>query len=320
MLQQTQVATVLPYFSEWFRRFPNFESLAAAPESDVLHAWQGLGYYARARNLHRTAKTVVTFHRGRFPESIDEIRKLPGLGRYAANAVLTFAFDQSVPIVEANIARCLARLSNLRVRIDSGDGRRKLWGFANMLLPKRAAGVYNTALMELGALVCRSGQPNCPACPVRGFCRATEPAKLPFKKPRIPTKQLTEHHEFAQRDGQFLLEQSSARWRGMWILPRLRSSESGAALLHSSEFPFTHHWIRLEVYAAPARNKPATDTQRWFSPEQIRSLPIPTPHRRALTALLVRSLASSLQLSVERYQPQSRVQIPNAFNDRLRAW
>ncbi len=110
MLQQTQVATVIPYYNEWMRRFPDFATLAAASEHEVLHAWQGLGYYARARNLRATAQTIMEKHGGQFPESLPAMRELPGVGRYTANAVATFAFDQSVPIVEANIARLLARL------------------------------------------------------------------------------------------------------------------------------------------------------------------------------------------------------------------
>jgi A/G-specific adenine glycosylase len=118
MLQQTQVATVLPYYNEWFRRFPDLSALARASESDVLHAWQGLGYYARARNLHATAKTIVHRHGGRFPKLIEQMQQLPGIGKYTAHAVAGFAFDQSVPIVEANTARVLARIFNLRTPID----------------------------------------------------------------------------------------------------------------------------------------------------------------------------------------------------------
>jgi A/G-specific adenine glycosylase len=127
MLQQTQVATVLPYFRSWVRRFPNFRTLARASETEVLHAWQGLGYYARARNLHRTAKLVVDRHRGNFPCSIEQMRALPGIGKYTAHAVATFAFDQAVPIVEANTARVLSRVFNLQTPIDSTAGQNKLW-------------------------------------------------------------------------------------------------------------------------------------------------------------------------------------------------
>src|SRR5438477_8148061 len=127
MLQQTQVATVIRYYDGWRRRFPDFAALAAASEHEVLHAWQGLGYYARARNLRAAARIVMEKHCGRFPRSLDSMRALPGVGRYTANAVATFAFDQSVPIVETNIGRVLARLSNLQIPIDTSHGRETLW-------------------------------------------------------------------------------------------------------------------------------------------------------------------------------------------------
>ena len=133
MLQQTQVATVIPYYNEWMRRFPDFAALAGASEQEVLHAWQGLGYYARARNLRATAIAVMDSHGGNFPRELEAIRALPGIGRYTANAVATFAFDQAVPIVEANIARLLARLIDLQTPIDTSAGREMLWSHAEAL-------------------------------------------------------------------------------------------------------------------------------------------------------------------------------------------
>src|ERR1700719_2525154 len=153
MLQQTQVASTLSYYDAWLRRFPDFASLARASENDVLHAWQGLGYYARARNLHAAAKIVQGRHRGNFPCEISAIRALPGVGRYTAHAVATFSFDQSVPIVEANTARVLARLFDLQMPIDRAPGREKLWFRAAELVPKRGASRFNSALLDLGALV-----------------------------------------------------------------------------------------------------------------------------------------------------------------------
>ncbi len=133
MLQQTQVAAVIPYYNEWLRRFPHFVALARASESDILHAWQGLGYYARARNLHATAGIVVDRHGGHFPRAIARMRELPGIGRYTANAIATFAFNQSVPIVETNTSRVLTRLVNFRRPIDCTAGREALWKHAAML-------------------------------------------------------------------------------------------------------------------------------------------------------------------------------------------
>ena len=284
MLQQTQVATVLSPYREWLRRFPDFVTLAAAAESEVLHAWQGLGYYARARNLHASAKAVAAAHGGAYPQSISETRKLPGIGRYTAHAVATFAFDQSVPIVEANTARLLARLADLQLRIDSSEGEAYLWNSATALLPARDAGVYNSALIDLGAMVCVAGQPRCGLCPVRAFCRATNPVDLPRKRPRAALQKLTEQHAFVEERGRILLEQSTERWRGMWMLPRLGARPRDAHLLHRSRFPFTHHSITLDVFAT--RRRTVSASHRWFAREEIPSIPLPSPHRRALAALL----------------------------------
>lgn len=284
MLQQTQVASVLPYYSAWLRRFPDFATLATAPEQEVLHAWQGLGYYARARNLHAAAKAVVTQCDGELPRTRDEMRNLPGIGRYTANAVATFAFDRAVPIVEANTARCLSRIANLQVRIDSAEGQAKLWQYAADLLPRQSAGRYNSALTDLGALICVSGQPNCTACPVRTFCRAAEPAKLPLKKRRAATEKLVEHHRFALRADRVLLEQSQDRWRGMWILPRIATRPT-AAPVYSAEFPFTNHRVTLEVFD-DERLHSGQCLQRWFTLDELARVPLPSPHQRALTHLI----------------------------------
>jgi A/G-specific adenine glycosylase len=285
MLQQTQVATVIPYYNEWIRRFPDFAALAAASEQDVLHAWQGLGYYARARNLRATAIAVMEKHGGSFPRSLDTIRSLPGIGRYTANAIATFAFDQSLPIVEANIARLLARLIDLQLPIDTSDGREMLWSHAEALLPNRAAGVYNSALIDLGALVC-AVRPKCEVCPVRGSCATSDPSALPRKKTRPALQLLAEHHSFSVRRRQVLLEQSQDRWRGMWMLPRLEKPPASVRPLHRSEFPFTHHRITLTVFSQPRSPRLLRSSQRWFSIDALDSLPLPSPHRRALAELL----------------------------------
>ncbi len=284
MLQQTQVATVLPYYHAWLRRFPDFKTLALASESDVLHAWQGLGYYARARNLHAAARAALREHGGRFPETAEQMRALPGLGRYTANAVATFAFDQPVPIVEANIARLFARLLDMQTPIDSAAGTAALWQLASELVPRRGARDFNSALMDLGAIVCTPRLPKCPSCPVRSVCRASDPASLPVKKKRTATKRMTEYHSLIRRNGHVVLEQSSDRWRGMWILPRRQRAPSSGRVLHAAVYPFTHHQITLAVFAA--RVRPLRASQRWFDSSELRALPMPSPHRRALEALL----------------------------------
>jgi A/G-specific adenine glycosylase len=285
MLQQTQVAAVLPYYREWMRRFPDFAALAAASEREVLHAWQGLGYYARARNLRAAAQIVAAKHRGNFPRSSDAIRALPGIGRYTANAVATFAFNQSLPIVEANIARLLARILDLQTPIDTTAGREALWTCAATLLPTRDAATFNSAIMDLGALVC-TARPKCGVCPAKKFCRAKDPSVLPLKKARPSIKKHTEHHGFTIRRRRVLLEQSQDRWRGMWMLPRLSSPPPLRQPMHVSEFPFTNHRITLAVFRQESQPRERTSTQRWFSIGTLDSLPLPSPHRRALNHIL----------------------------------
>ena len=282
MLQQTQVVTVVPYYEEWLRRFPDFATLAVASESEVLHAWQGLGYYSRARNLRTAAIAIMEKHGGIFPREPEAIRALPGIGRYTANAVATFAFDQAVPIVEANIARVLARVFDLQEPIDTSAGREALWSSATKILPRANARTHNSALMELGALVC-GARPKCLSCPVQSFCQTTDPVVLPRKKARPALQLRTEHHGFALRRRRVLLEQSQDRWRGMWILPRLNRAPAEQPL-HRSEFPFTHHRITLAVYSDGGAS--ADGVRRWFPVDELPSLPLPSPHRRALDDIL----------------------------------
>ena len=288
MLQQTQVATVIPYYHKWLRRFPDFASLARASENEVLRAWQGLGYYARARNLHATAKTVMDRHGGKFPQDIDQMRQLSGIGKYTAHAVASFAFSQSVPIVEANTGRVLARLFNLRESIDSDLGRRTLWQHAASLLPKSDAVTFNSALLDLGALICVARKPKCDVCSVKAFCRAKNPAALPVKNSRPETKRLIETHALIVRRGRILLEQSRQRWRGMWILPPLEPDcleqpRFQRPPVYESVFPFTHHRVRLSVYRRPVPKRIAPG-QQWFG--SIGEVPMPSPHRRAAQSLI----------------------------------
>ncbi len=284
MLQQTQVATVLPYYERWLARFPDFPALASASEAEVLHAWQGLGYYARARNLQATAKRITREFGGRLPRDLTFVRQLPGVGRYTAGAIASFAFDLPEPIVDANIARVLARLTDCRTPIDTAAGRSQLWQIAAALLPKTKARTYNSALMELGALVCTPRRPRCPVCPVRQLCRTEQPAALPAKKNQRAILRLTEQHGFIRDRQGVLLEQSHARWRGMWILPRLAQIPRRPPLLRL-EFPFTHHRITLAVFAG---SPPVVHNEhtRWFPLRALPQLAIPSPHRRALERLL----------------------------------
>jgi A/G-specific adenine glycosylase len=284
MLQQTQVASVIPYYRRWLERFPDFAALARAKESEVLHAWEGLGYYARARNLHAAAEFVRENLGGELPADAAKIAQLPGVGRYTAGAIASFAFDLSEPIVEANIGRVLARLTNSQIPIDSATGRAQLWRVATALLPRLGAREHNSALMDLGAVICLQRQPRCGECPVHAFCRASEPASLPIKRKRLRTISLTEPHIFLQRRNRVLLEQSSDRWRGMWMLPRMPRMPKETPLLKMN-FPFTHHRITLAVFPGPGA-KISNSKQRWVPRRMLDRLPIASPHRRALVQLL----------------------------------
>ncbi|HET9419051.1 MAG TPA: A/G-specific adenine glycosylase [Chthoniobacterales bacterium] len=299
MLQQTQVAAVLPFYNEWLRRFPDFAALARASQKDVLHAWQGLGYYARARHLHATAKLVQDRHRDGFPSEIDSMRELPGVGRYIAHATATFAFDQAVPVVEANTSRVLTRLFDLRLPIDHTAGRNALWQYARALLPPTGARIYNSALMDLGALVCLR-RPKCAICAVKTFCRANRPETLPVKRARPPIAYLVENHALVSRRNKILLQEAQHRWRGMWILPRLALDGFKPPSLQPNEvytgvFPFTHHRITLKVFVQRKR-KIDSYLGRWFNLNALDTIPIPTPHRRAIISLLKPEGSHTLRL------------------------
>ena len=224
------------------------------------------------------------------PTSIAQMRMLPGVGKYTAHAVATFALDQAVPIVEANTARVLSRLFNLQTPIDEVRGREFLWNRAAQLVPKRNAARFNSALLDLGAVICIQRSPRCGICPVKMFCRASNPENLPRKKPGVPTKNLKEIHGFITKPGSILLQSAHARWRGMWILPPLqfdglKPSSLEARVVYKAVFPFTNHRVTLRVFRAKAPEK-RDRSQQWFPIAKLDSIPIPSPHRRALNHLL----------------------------------
>ncbi len=285
MLQQTQVATVIPYYERWLARFPDFSALAEAEESDVLGVWQGLGYYSRARNLHRAARHIVAQHGGEMPRDPALIRALPGVGRYTAGAVSSFAFDLPEPLVDANVARVLARLLDLHEPVDSPAGQRALWGAAVALVPKKNARTFNGALMELGALLCTPRAPHCPACPIQSQCKARAAGTaeiLPKKKPRRKTISLSEPAAWIVKRARILLEQQTGpRWKGLWKLPALASTPDIEPLL-TLDYPFTHHRVTLSIFLRP---QPAAllENQAWHPLTQLPALA--APHRRAIEHL-----------------------------------
>jgi A/G-specific adenine glycosylase len=288
MLQQTQVATVLGYYQRWFECFPTVRDLARAAESEVLHAWQGLGYYNRARNLHKCAKIIVAERSEEFPSAVDELTKLPGIGRYTAGAIASFAFNLPAPIVDANIERALSRLLNLEEAVDQPPGRRIIWDFASRYAQGPNPRLLNSALMELGATVCSPRKPLCVICPVRSFCAAKQPESLPRKRARQKIEKKTEYHFLALKGGMILLQQNlGKRWHGLWSLPVLApTSESSGPVdlnvpLLSLSYPITRFVVQLKVYPCSPPEILSTG-QEWHQLDSLESVPMPSPHRRAV--------------------------------------
>jgi A/G-specific adenine glycosylase len=238
MLQQTQVMTVIPYFNRFLAQFPTLADLAAAEERQVLRLWEGLGYYRRARQLHRAARICMAEHGGRFPETRDAALALPGIGRYTAGAILSIAFDQRQPIVEANTVRVYSRLLASRESPHGTTGQRMLWSAAEELLPAARPGDFNQALMELGAIVCLPEVPRCDDCPVALLCptrAAGLQAAIPAPKPRPRTTAVREAAVVVRRGPRVLLvcRDDGGRWAGLWDFPRFPITAAGGAALRT---------------------------------------------------------------------------------------
>jgi A/G-specific adenine glycosylase len=224
MLQQTRVETVAPYFERWMKRFPAIPELAAASEQEVLAVWEGLGYYSRARNLHQAATIIVEKYGGILPADLENLRRLPGIGRYSAGAIASIAFGQDVPTLDANIRRVFARVFNVAEPADSTPGKEKLWRLAEKYLPSGRAGDYNQGLMDLGATLCLPKNPRCLLCPLSELCRARSlgiQEQRPVLKPRPVVPHYTVTAAVLRRDGKVLLAKrpSKGLLGGMWEFP-----------------------------------------------------------------------------------------------------
>jgi len=225
MLQQTQVATVIPYFERFMSRFPAVTELANAHLDEVLHLWTGLGYYARARNLHRAAQQIRDQHGGRFPETFDEVLALPGIGRSTAGAILAQARDQCFPILDGNVKRVFTRYHAIEGWPGEKAVENRLWDLAEHYTPSQRIRDYTQAIMDLGATICRRGKPNCPLCPLAAGCQAWldgNPQDYPTRKPRktLPVRQAT-MLILQNGQGEVLLEQRPpvGIWGGLWSFP-----------------------------------------------------------------------------------------------------
>jgi A/G-specific adenine glycosylase len=318
MLQQTQVQTVKPYFERWLREFPTLAALAASDPDRVLALWQGLGYYSRARSLHRGAQQVVR-DGGALPRDVAALQKLPGIGPYTAGAIASIAFGLDEPVVDGNVIRVLTRLFALHGDPAKNPLKGQLWGLARALIPKGDAADFNQALMELGATRCTPRSPVCGQCPVSSRCAAFTlgtPSAFPELRQRPAVSQVRTVACWLRRGEKILLGQLPAdapRWAGLWVLPTESTQEDetpGQAAarilreqcgLHASKstlsaqlkHSITRFAITLEVFDCEAtgrvRRGSAYQALRWVSLDDLENWAMPAPHRKLVRALGGRS-------------------------------
>ena len=311
MLQQTQVAAVIPYYQRFVARFPDVHALAAASLDEVMQHWSGLGYYSRARNLHAAARRVVEVHDGVFPDAPEALAELPGIGRSTAAAIAAFAFGRRAAILDGNVQRVLARVFAVDGTTSTAATSRRMWDLAQSLLPSRSIESYTQGLMDLGATVCRPRNPTCMLCPFANDCRARAEGRIDELPQRPSRKAVPERRAtmlFVTHGAQFdhvLLERRPPLgiWGGLWSLPespldedprsrierhgRVASIESAGGFTHG----FTHFTLHAEVlHARVERRAAATDAQdavdsvRWLEADDALALGLPAPVRKWLAA------------------------------------
>lgn len=302
MLQQTQVKTVRPYFARWLETLPDFRALAAASEEQVLKLWEGLGYYSRARNLHRLAKAMVA--RGAPPRTPAEWRELPGVGPYTAAAITSIAFDHPAACVDGNVVRILARLTADGTEFrDSAAASKAFAPLADALLSREAAGEHNQAMMELGATVCLRQKPLCPTCPVRGLCAAGRRGD-PEAFPRLAARRIEQRtvtRVWCERHGALLLHRAAASAKRLANLHELPTAEqaglNGTArrgdLLAIKRRAITRFQITESIHRVSARSlrrQPGPELV-WVRLGELDTISLSGPHRRWVTEILTRKAA-----------------------------
>ena len=310
MLQQTQVSTVIPYWRRFIERFPEVASLAEAEVPEVLALWRGLGYYARARNLHRAAKEIVARHGGALPSTARELLALPGFGRYTAGAVASIAFGQAAPLVDGNVARVLARVFEVEGAPGDRPRERQLWAIAAELVDAARPGDFNQALMELGATVCRSENPSCGTCPIGQHCRALAADRVrELPPPRVrPEKRPLRMAVAVWRRGEAILLARRAErglFGGLWELPAVELGADGDRRAVARAFrslfgpvavgeplgtvkrTLTHRSLTLDLFEIKGRFAPRENAAicewRWARPSEISALGMSTAMERALS-------------------------------------
>lgn len=302
MLQQTQVATVIPYFERFMQRFPDVEALANAPEDDVLEHWSGLGYYARARNLHRAARIVRDEFAGRFPDEFDAVAALPGIGRSTAGAILSLAFRQRHAILDGNVKRVLARHAGIDGWPGTAAVANALWSVAEARLPGERFDAYNQAMMDLGATLCTRSRPQCETCPVSADCVARlehRQQQLPGRKPKKALPEKRVDMLMIEHNGCLLLEKRppSGIWGGLWSLPEsddgetfARETGGGASIDALGELvhTFSHYRLRIRPLHVRLAGAPAMigDREtRWHDLGAPLALGVAAPVRQLIETL-----------------------------------
>jgi len=304
MLQQTQVAAVVPYYTRFLERFPTLDALAVAPEEEVLRLWSGLGYYARARNLHAAARAVAVL--GRFPDTAREIATLPGVGRSTAAAIAAFAFGERAAILDGNVKRVLARVYGIEGWPGDRSVEKRLWALAEGLLPKRGIASYTQGLMDLGATVCHKRNPLCTRCPVETACTAHargRVSEIPAPRPNkpLPVKRAT--WLVLIRSGKVLLEKRPSRgvWGGLWAFPEKRRNTiaaqcsslgyqvAGVTRLPPLEHGFTHFRLKIQPVicniAKPGVSSKNGALRTWMPLGEAAQAAIPSPVRSLIERL-----------------------------------
>ena len=302
MLQQTRVETVIPYFEKWMRLFPGIEALANASEQEVLNAWEGLGYYSRARNLHKAARIVAEEYDGELPRDLDQLRELPGIGRYTLGAIASIAFGMDVSTLDGNIKRVYARLFDVSEPVDSPRGEKILWQLADEHLPKGHAGDYNQALMDLGATVCVPKNPRCLICPVMELCQARQKGlqdQRPVKSPKKDVPHYVHAAGVIVARGRVLLAQrpSHGLLGGMWEFPngrvggdparglakalktgynlRLRATRTPRAeLLGIVQHGYSHFSVTTHVFRCELLSPPNASNLKWVPLKDLDAYPM----------------------------------------------
>jgi len=306
MLQQTQVKTVIPYFERFMKRFPDIQSLAAVSNDDVLAYWSGLGYYARARNLLRTAKTCVDNHDGDLPKTPDELAALPGIGESTANAIYSQAFNKPAVILDGNVKRVLSRYFAVEGWPGKASIHKELWNIAGQLLPANRGADYTQAIMDLGATLCTRTKPACEACPVNETCKAYGAGtveQFPAKRPALKiSKKSFQMLILLDKEGNVLLERRppAGIWGGLWSLPadddgtpiqqRLGIGNQPLKPLAPMQHQLTHIRMTIQPLIGHTEIFPSgvecTPDQRWFNRHEWPELGLPRPVRQLLETYL----------------------------------